>query len=205
MWTLADCTGHVRRAVVAWKDRGRLDLTRPFAAALAGAARGLRSDVGAGPLLVVPCPSTAAARRRRGGNLVDALAAGVADGLLHGGVPAEAAPVLVRTQGHDQVGLGARERTRNLAGHVRVPTRHAERLADRNVLVVDDVLTTGATVAACRSRSSVPEPGSSAPSRSRRPPVRTARRGCHPVQEGSQDDPGLGGWFADGCGVSVGS
>ena len=151
VWALADCTGPVRRAVVAWKDRGRLDLTRPFAAALAGAAGGLRSDVGAGPLLVVPCPSTAAARRRRGGNLVDALATGVADGLLGGGVPAGTAPVLVRTQGHDQVGLGARERTRNLAGHVRVPTRHVARLADRNVLVVDDVLTTGATVAACRS------------------------------------------------------
>jgi predicted amidophosphoribosyltransferase len=151
VWTLADCTGHVRRSVIAWKDRGRLDLTRPFAAALASAAGDLWSDVGGGPVLVLPCPSTAAARRRRGGNLVDALAAGVADGLARAGVAARPLSALVRTRGHDQVGLGARARTRNLAGRVRVPTRQEGRLTDQRVLLVDDVLTTGATVAACRS------------------------------------------------------
>ncbi|GEL97694.1 ComF family protein [Cellulomonas terrae] len=151
VWTLSDCTGPVRRAVIAWKDRGRLDLTRPFAAALASAAAGLSADVGAGTLLVVPSPSTAAARRRRGGNVVDALAAGVADGLARRGVAAGVAPVLARARGQDQVGLGARARARNLAGQVRVPARHATGLAGRRVLVVDDVLTTGATLAACRS------------------------------------------------------
>ena len=151
VWTLADCTGHLRRAIVAWKDRGRLDLTRPFAAALSGAAGDVGAGLGSGSLLVVACPSTAAARRRRGGNLVDALADAVVDGLLRAGVAARALPVLVRTRGHDQVGLGARARTRNLEGHVRVSARRAALLAGRDVLLVDDVLTTGATVATCRS------------------------------------------------------
>lgn len=151
VWTLADCTGDVRRAIIAWKDRGRLDLTHPFAEALALAACALPPDLGPGPLLVVASPSTASARRRRGGNLVDALAGAVADGLVAGGLPASSAPVLARSRGHDQVGLGARARSRNLVGHVRVPDRLAERVEGRRVLLVDDVLTTGATVASCRS------------------------------------------------------
>ncbi|GEK21606.1 ComF family protein [Cellulomonas xylanilytica] len=151
VWTLTDCTGHVRRAVVAWKDRGRIDLTRPFAAALARAAGGLCTDAGAGAVLVVPCPSTAAARRRRGGNLVDALAAGVAQGLVRAGGLAGPAPLLVRARGQDQVGLGSRARARNLAGQVRVRSRHVAGLTGRHVLLVDDVLTTGATVASCRT------------------------------------------------------
>lgn len=151
VWTLADCTGDVRRAIIAWKDRGRLDLTRPFARALTFAAAALPPRLGAAPLLVVAAPSTGAARRRRGGNLVDTLAAAVADGLVLAGHPALPAPVLVRSRGHDQVGLGARARTRNLVGHVQVPDRHAPRVEGRPVLLVDDVLTTGATVAVCRS------------------------------------------------------
>ena len=151
VWTLADCTGHLRRAVIAWKDRGRADLTRPFAAALAVAARGLPPLGGAAPLLVVASPSTAAARRRRGGNLVDALAAAVVTGVREGGATVAMGPPLVRAPGRDQVGLGARARARNLVGQVRLAERHRDRAHGQRVLLVDDVLTTGATIAACRS------------------------------------------------------
>jgi ComF family protein len=47
-----------------------------------------------------------------------------------------------------QVGLGARERKANVRGAFSVPEGARPRLKDRHVLLVDDVLTTGATVAA---------------------------------------------------------
>ncbi|WP_426595980.1 ComF family protein [Cellulomonas sp. McL0617] len=151
VWTLADCTGDVRRAIIAWKDRGRADLTAPLARAMADQAQRVAPALTRGvPLLVVPAPSTAASRRRRGGNLVDALAAAVASGLVAGGVPAEFAAVLHRARGGDQVGLGARERAANLAGQVWVRGRRRETVAGRPVVLVDDVLTTGATFAVSR-------------------------------------------------------
>lgn len=150
VWTVADCVGPVRAAVLAWKDHGRRDLTRPFAAALVAAGEELADVLGPGEVLVVPAPSTPASRRRRGGNLVDDLAAALAAGLRSGGCPARSSPVLAR-RGGDQVGLGTRARWLNLTGHVRVRPRDRARLAGRCVVVVDDVLTTGATVVACRT------------------------------------------------------
>lgn len=146
-WAVADFTGPVRRAVTAWKDHGRTDLTRPFTAALRNAARAAVPVLaGAAPVLVVPLPSTAAARRTRGWVPAGVLAAAVADELVLRGVRATAVGVLRRSPGADQSGLSARARSRNLAGHVHVRAR--AQVAGARVLLVDDVLTTGATAAA---------------------------------------------------------
>jgi predicted amidophosphoribosyltransferase len=103
-----------------------------------------------GTLAVVPVPSTGAARRARGREPVAVLARAVAGGLRDAGVPARLVPALARTgPGRDQVGLGARARGRNLAGSVRMTRRGARALEKRSVcILVDDVLTTGATLAA---------------------------------------------------------
>lgn len=47
-----------------------------------------------------------------------------------------------------QVGLSRAQRRRNVAGAFTVPTRAAHRLTGRNIVLIDDVITTGATVSA---------------------------------------------------------
>ena len=55
------------------------------------------------------------------------------------------ADVLVRAEGSDQRKLGREDRARNLADSVEV----LGDVADMHLLLVDDVITTGASVAAC--------------------------------------------------------
>ncbi|MCL3862668.1 ComF family protein [Actinotalea sp. K2] len=163
VWALASYAGPARGLVLGWKDRGRVDLTglmveavhrvgAEVAPSLVGAVLG----PGGGRLLVVPVPTTAAARRRRGADLVRRLAVGLVDGLCQGGLDAGLAPVLARRRARDQVGLGARARARNSAGSVRVRApgngpgrRLLPAVTGASCLLVDDVVTTGSTLAVC--------------------------------------------------------
>lgn len=48
-----------------------------------------------------------------------------------------------------QIGLSPEQRRRNVAGAFRVPDEERAALSDRNIVLIDDVITTGATANAC--------------------------------------------------------
>jgi predicted amidophosphoribosyltransferase len=134
--------GVVKRLVTAYKDDGRRDLGAVLAPLLATAVRSAAPD---GPVTVVPVPSARAATRRRG----DAPVTELARHSLRcaGSVRYGLAPALqpVRRLA-DQAGLDHAARAANLAGAYAVRPRWRGRLT-QPVLLVDDVVTTGATLA----------------------------------------------------------
>ncbi len=136
---LGEYGGDLQRLVLAWKNGGMLHLCTPLAVGLAPAVRQLGESAGdAGPALV-PVPSRRGARLRRGedhtAELVRSLErAGAGRALLLRSAPTTA-----------QEGQGARARRRRRIRLEPAQARRVRRL-DRPVVVVDDVVTTGATL-----------------------------------------------------------
>ena len=133
--------GPVRGAVLAHKEAGRLGLVRPLGAVLAAAVAVLAP---VGPFVLVPVPSAPAVVRARGHDHARRLAREAARVLRRRGLPARASPLLVQSRRPaDQAGLDASGRAANLAGAL-VTRRDLTGLV---VVVVDDVVTSGATLA----------------------------------------------------------
>ncbi len=134
--------GVLRQLVSAYKDDERRDL-RPLLAQLL--AESLSLAIAGRPVVVVPMPSSRAAVRRRGDDPVRDL---VAAATAHvDGWPAVLPVLRPQRRLADQSTLGHLERAANLAGAYAVRSGGAAELQGRMVVLVDDVVTTGATLA----------------------------------------------------------
>ncbi|WP_051476975.1 phosphoribosyltransferase family protein [Arthrobacter sp. Br18] len=169
--------GSVASAVLAFKNHGHTDLERPLAAALAGALHvACAAEAEAGitcNYLLVPVPGRPGSIRRRGYDPVGLVlqflskrgelpaGTGVFAGVrprtawlgMAAGPPSQelwrrvAASFGIMGSRGGQKGLGRRGRQRRVAGSMAVPSRTVARVQGRACLVIDDVLTTGSTVA----------------------------------------------------------
>ena len=136
--------GVVREAIVAHKENGHLALATPLARLLiAGMACSGQLDFSVAPVLV-PVPSTASTVRSRGHDHCRRLAA--ASARLSGGTVASPLQWVRRVA--DQSGLSIEQRRNNVATSMsaRVPRHRVTSLARHDVWLVDDVMTTGATI-----------------------------------------------------------
>lgn len=165
--------GTLRALVLAHKEHGRLALARPLGRVLACAvvdawlaaspgrvlpaahqprpgpwsATPRPPPVHVPPVLLVPVPSHPAVVRERSHNPVLRTAQAAAAELRRSGLPARVVPLLrVGQRPQDQAGLGAAARQRNLAGRFAARTGPARRARAAEVVLVDDVVTTGATL-----------------------------------------------------------
>lgn len=135
----------LRRVLLAAKERSALGLLPLLGGRLAAAVAllALELDLG-GPLVLVPVPSAPAQVAERGVDFTAALARVAAGRLRSAGLPARSVRGLrLLRRPRDQSGLDRRERLANLAGAFRVAGPEP---AGR-VVVVDDIVTTGATLA----------------------------------------------------------
>jgi predicted amidophosphoribosyltransferase len=112
-------------------------------------------------LVLVPVPSARRSVGARGHDPARRIAFAAAGVLRRGGRPARVAPVLRQRRAvADQAGLDARERSVNLAGALEVVPGGRGLLAGGRVVLVDDLMTTGASlVEAARVIRSGPGPG----------------------------------------------
>jgi predicted amidophosphoribosyltransferase len=153
---LAAYAGALRGALLAYKERGRHALAGPLGERLADVVVAGLAGVPA-PVLLVPVPATAAAARGRYGDHMRRLARHATAGLHRRGWPATmSCPVRARPR-VDSADLSSAQRLHTAAGAFVVSAGRVAALreaagAGATVVLVDDIVTTGATLSAVADR-----------------------------------------------------
>jgi predicted amidophosphoribosyltransferase len=159
----------LRGVLLGYKERGRHGLARPLGAllatavadvAVAGVAGGgafAADGSGRVPLVVVPVPSTARAARQRHGDHLARLAAHAVRRLRVAGWQAQVTRPLRASPRPDSASLDARERAAVAVNSLRITSAGIRGLrrcvtVGGMVVVVDDIVTTGSTLAAVTTR-----------------------------------------------------
>ncbi len=136
VFALGTYSGAHRRVILAMKERNNLAVRGHVGAVLRAGLEYLeaRGEITA-PVVVVPAPTRRSSARARGGDPVTAICKASGYPMVRAVYSDEAAA--------DQSELSAAERRKNLAGSVRVSA-----VPRGEVVLVDDVITTGATLQA---------------------------------------------------------
>lgn len=135
------------QALLSFKRHGQQQLKRSLGRALGGAVRA--ATEGAGEICLVPVPTSTKAYLNRGFSPVHLLLGGAAQqlgGLAVADVLAKAGGSVLQLPG-GQKGLGRGARAQRVRGSMRVTRRGHARVAGLRCVIIDDVLTTGATLA----------------------------------------------------------
>ncbi|KCV82501.1 ComF/GntX-like protein [Actibacterium atlanticum] len=134
--------GTGRKLVLSLKHGDRAELARPAASWMAQAGAPLKLD----GMIVAPVPLHRWRLLKRRYNQSALLAQGVADamGLVH------CPDLLMRVRATEtQDGKGVDQRFANIAQAIRMSPRQMHRVEGKPVLLIDDVMTSGATLSAC--------------------------------------------------------
>ena len=149
----APYAGGCRRLLLAFKEAGRHEVADVLGDLLARSALGAAvlvtgSDALADGIRLVPVPSRPHARRQRGADLGVVLARAAVARLRRAGWSAAVDPLLRHVSGSaDQAGLTRTGRARNVVDTLVARSTSPSRSAARaRYLLVDDIVTTGATL-----------------------------------------------------------
>jgi predicted amidophosphoribosyltransferase len=138
VFSLGRYAGPRRRAIIELKERGRADLIAPLGRALREGIENLYAwGIVDSRAVLVPAPTRRLAARRRGGDPVTRIARAASSVAA----PSQVVQALrSKAIARDSVGLSVPDRQRNVANRIRLV-----RAVDGDVVLVDDIITTGAT------------------------------------------------------------